>query len=72
MLLDPTNSATKREDSIEFLCREAPQAVIELEHFGMPFDRNKDGSVYQRPFGGQSKNFGKGDGKESQVGTAQA
>jgi succinate dehydrogenase / fumarate reductase flavoprotein subunit len=48
------------QDSIEFLCREAPQAVIELEHFGMPFDRNKDGTVYQRPFGGHMQNFGAG------------
>jgi len=48
------------QDTIEFLCREAPQAVIELEHFGMPFDRNTDGSVYQRPFGGHMQNFGAG------------
>ena len=48
------------QDTIEFLCREAPQAVIELEHFGMPFDRNKDGTVYQRPFGGHMQNFGAG------------
>jgi succinate dehydrogenase / fumarate reductase flavoprotein subunit len=46
------------QDSIEFLCRMAPQVVLELEHFGMPFDRNPDGSVYQRPFGGHSQNFG--------------
>jgi succinate dehydrogenase / fumarate reductase, flavoprotein subunit len=46
------------QDAIEFLCRMAPQAVIELEHFGMPFDRNDDGTVYQRPFGGHSQNFG--------------
>ncbi len=46
------------QDAIEFMCRMAPQAVIELEHFGMPFDRNDDGSVYQRPFGGHSQNFG--------------
>ena len=48
------------QDSIEFLCREAPKVVIELEHFGMPFDRNEDGSVYQRPFGGHMQNFGAG------------
>jgi len=37
------------QDSIEFLCREAPEVVLELEHFGMPFDRNNDGTIYQRP-----------------------
>jgi succinate dehydrogenase / fumarate reductase flavoprotein subunit len=46
------------QDAIEFMCREAPRAVIELEHFGMPFDRNDNGTVYQRPFGGHSSNFG--------------
>lgn len=46
------------QDAIEFMCRNAPQAVYELEHFGMPFDRNDDGTVYQRPFGGHSQNFG--------------
>src|SRR5215469_9472626 len=46
------------QDAIEFLCRQAPQAVIELEHFGMPFDRNDNGTIYQRPFGGHSQNFG--------------
>ena len=48
------------QDSIEFLCREAPEVVLELEHFGMPFDRNNDGTIYQRPFGGHMQNFGKG------------
>ncbi len=46
------------QDAIEFMCRKAPEAVYELEHFGMPFDRNKDGTVYQRPFGGHSQDFG--------------
>jgi succinate dehydrogenase / fumarate reductase flavoprotein subunit len=46
------------QDAIEFMCRMAPQVVLELEHFGMPFDRNQDGTVYQRPFGGHSQNFG--------------
>ena len=46
------------QDAIEFMCRMAPEAVYELEHFGMPFDRNKDGTVYQRPFGGHSQDFG--------------
>jgi len=46
------------QDAIEFMCREAPRAVYELEHYGMPFDRNDDGTIYQRPFGGHSQNFG--------------
>ncbi|MFC4158495.1 succinate dehydrogenase flavoprotein subunit [Chitinimonas lacunae] len=46
------------QDAIEFMCRAAPDAVIELEHFGMPFDRNADGTIYQRPFGGHMSNFG--------------
>ncbi len=46
------------QDAIEFMCREATNAVYELEHFGMPFDRNPDGTIYQRPFGGHTANFG--------------
>ncbi|MFT4070222.1 succinate dehydrogenase flavoprotein subunit [Paraburkholderia sp.] len=46
------------QDAIEFMCREAPNAVYELEHFGMPFDRNADGTIYQRPFGGHTANYG--------------
>ena len=46
------------QDAIEFMCREAPKAVYELEHFGMPFDRNPDGTIYQRPFGGHTANLG--------------
>ncbi|MGH8716305.1 MAG: FAD-dependent oxidoreductase, partial [Burkholderiales bacterium] len=46
------------QDAIEYMCRMAPQVVYELEHFGMPFDRNEDGTIYQRPFGGHSQNFG--------------
>ncbi len=46
------------QDAIEFMCREAPKVVYELEHFGMPFDRNADGSIYQRPFGGHTANYG--------------
>jgi succinate dehydrogenase / fumarate reductase flavoprotein subunit len=46
------------QDAIEYMCRMAPQVVYELEHFGMPFDRNADGTIYQRPFGGHSANFG--------------
>ncbi len=46
------------QDAIEYMCREAPAAVIELEHFGVPFSRTEDGKIYQRPFGGHMKNFG--------------
>ncbi|MDQ2962686.1 MAG: succinate dehydrogenase flavoprotein subunit [Pseudomonadota bacterium] len=46
------------QDAIEYMCRMAPEVVYELEHFGMPFDRNPDGTLYQRPFGGHSANFG--------------
>jgi succinate dehydrogenase / fumarate reductase, flavoprotein subunit len=46
------------QDSIEFMCREAPKVVYELEHYGMPFDRNPDGTIYQRPFGGHTSNHG--------------
>jgi succinate dehydrogenase / fumarate reductase, flavoprotein subunit len=46
------------QDAIEFMCREAPQVVYELEHMGMPFDRNPDGTIYQRPFGGHTANYG--------------
>ena len=46
------------QDAIEFMCRKASEVVYELEHFGMPFDRNPDGTIYQRPFGGHSQNFG--------------
>ena len=48
------------QDAIEFMCRMAPEAVYELEHFGMPFDRNPNGTVYQRPFGGHMQNLGAG------------
>lgn len=46
------------QDAIEFMCRQAPHAVYELEHLGMPFDRNADGTIYQRPFGGHTANHG--------------
>ncbi len=46
------------QDAIEFMCREAPSAVYELEHMGMPFDSNPDGTIYQRPFGGHTANLG--------------
>jgi len=46
------------QDCIEYLCKEAPEAVIELEHYGVPFSRTKDGKIYQRAFGGMTKNYG--------------
>jgi len=48
------------QDAIEYMCSEGPQAVFELEHMGLPFSRTESGRIYQRPFGGQSKDFGKG------------
>lgn len=48
------------QDAIEYLCRNSPQAVYELEHFGLPFSRTEDGRIYQRPFGGMTTQFGKG------------
>ena len=48
------------QDAIEYLAREAPAAVYELEHAGVPFSRNKDGTIYQRPFGGHMQNMGEG------------
>ncbi|WP_417596595.1 succinate dehydrogenase flavoprotein subunit [Oceanospirillum sp.] len=48
------------QDAIEYMCSEGPKAVFELEHMGLPFSRFDNGRIYQRPFGGQSKNFGEG------------
>jgi succinate dehydrogenase / fumarate reductase flavoprotein subunit len=48
------------QDAIEYLCKEAPRAVIELERYGVPFSRTDDGKIYQRPFGGMTKNYGNG------------
>ena len=48
------------QDAIEYLVRNAPKAVYELEHWGVPFSRTEDGKIYQRPFGGMTKNFGEG------------
>ncbi|MCX4024900.1 succinate dehydrogenase flavoprotein subunit [Endozoicomonas sp. SM1973] len=48
------------QDAIEYMCSVGPQAVFELEHMGLPFSRTETGRIYQRPFGGQSKNFGEG------------
>ena len=48
------------QDAIEYMCSVGPQAVFELEHLGLPFSRTEEGRIYQRPFGGQSKDFGNG------------
>lgn len=48
------------QDAIEYMCSVGPQAVFELEHMGLPFSRTESGRIYQRPFGGQSKDYGKG------------
>ena len=48
------------QDAIAFMCKEAPEAVIELEHFGVPFSRTEKGKIYQRPFGGMTTHFGEG------------
>ena len=48
------------QDAIEFMCKQAPAAVIELEHYGVPFSRTEEGKIYQRPFGGMTTEFGKG------------
>jgi succinate dehydrogenase / fumarate reductase flavoprotein subunit len=48
------------QDAIEYMCSEGPKAVFELEHMGLPFSRFENGRIYQRPFGGQSKDYGKG------------
>ena len=48
------------QDVIEYMCSEGPQAIFELDHMGLPFSRNSDGRIYQRPFGGQSREYGKG------------
>jgi len=48
------------QDSIEYMCKEAPDAIIELEHYGVPFSRTDEGKIYQRPFGGMTTRFGEG------------
>ena len=48
------------QDSIEYMCREAVPAIIELEHYGLPFSRTEDGKIYQRPFGGMTTNLRRG------------
>merc|ERR1712028_1083 len=54
------NAALGNQDAIHYMCREAPAAVLELEHYGLPFSRTEEGKIYQGAFGGQSLNFGKG------------
>jgi succinate dehydrogenase / fumarate reductase flavoprotein subunit len=48
------------QDAIEFMCKEAPGAILELEHYGLPFSRTDEGKIYQRPFGGMTTHYGKG------------
>jgi len=48
------------QDAIEYMCKEAPAAIIELEHYGVPFSRTEEGKIYQRPFGGMTTHYGKG------------
>tara|TARA_B110000259_G_scaffold74970_1_gene88178 strand:+ start:6942 stop:8741 length:1800 start_codon:yes stop_codon:yes gene_type:complete len=48
------------QDAIEYMCKTAPEAIIELEHYGVPFSRNEEGKIYQRPFGGMTKGYGEG------------
>ena len=53
------------QDAIEYMCKHAPEAVIELEHYGVPFSRTEDGKIYQRPFGGMTTHYGKGTAQRS-------
>jgi succinate dehydrogenase / fumarate reductase flavoprotein subunit len=53
------------QDAIEYMCREAIPAIIELEHFGVPFSRTEDGRIYQRPFGGMTTHYGKGQAQRT-------
>src|SRR4051794_26535072 len=53
------------QDAIEFLCRNAPEAVYELEHWGVPFSRTEDGKILQRAFGGMTTDYGKGPAKRT-------
>jgi succinate dehydrogenase / fumarate reductase flavoprotein subunit len=48
------------QDAIEYMCKNAPAAILELEHYGVPFSRTKEGKIYQRPFGGMTTNYGEG------------
>src|SRR5436189_6423414 len=48
------------QDALDYMCKEAPAAILELEHYGVPFSRTKEGKIYQRPFGGMTTNYGEG------------
>ncbi len=48
------------QDAIQYMCQEAPAAILELEHYGVPFSRTAEGKIYQRPFGGMTTNYGEG------------
>ena len=54
------SSIRDEKDAIEYMCKEAPAAIIELEHYGVPFSRTEEGKIYQRPFGGMTTNYGEG------------
>lgn len=60
MLATAVVGRTFVQDAIQYMCREAPKAVVELENYGLPFSRTQEGRIYQRAFGGQSLDFGKG------------
>src|SRR6187551_878169 len=53
------------QDAIEYMCREAPKVVYDLEHMGMPFSRTEDGKIYQRAFGGMTTRFGEGQAQRT-------
>src|SRR4029453_15824539 len=53
------------QDAIEYMVRNAPDAVYELEHWGVPFSRTEDGKIYQRPFGGMTLDYGKGQAQRT-------
>src|SRR5205814_249541 len=53
------------QDAIEYMCREAIPAIVELEHYGLPFSRTEEGKIYQRPFGGMTTNYGKGQAQRT-------
>ena len=55
------------QDAIHYMCREAPRTVIELEHYGVPFSRTDEGKIYQRAFGGQSLDFGRGKETKTKI-----
>ena len=60
------------QDAIEYMCKEAPDAIIELEHYGVPFSRTEDGRIYQRPFGGMTTHFGEGTAQRSGADSSQS